>query len=479
MFVRRCFLFVLYLALLAPRVLSEDRTMPNVVLVLADNLGTGDIGCYGSKLHRTPNIDQIAAEGTKFTSFYVTSGVCTPSRASLMTGCYAQRLNMHISDKGASVLQPVATKGLHPDEVTLAELFKKRGYRTACYGKWHLGDQLEFLPTRQGFDDFLGVPYSEDMVKELRPDDWPELPLMRNEEVIEAPVDCEKLTRIYTEAAVEFISESKERPFFLYLPMARPGSTKVVHVDNAFRGKSANGLYGDCVEELDWSMGEILKALKAANVESNTLVVWTSDNGAVNRNPQQGSNEPYKGWGYGTSEGGMRMPCVMRWPGMVPEGHVCDAVSTTLDFWPTFHEVLDLEFNDALKRDGHDMRNIWFAKAGTDSPYDKTGFFYYHMAQLQAVRRGPWKLYLPLEPQPLANGRKTKEQMLQLFNVREDVREDNEASALQPELVAQLLELAEQARADLGDQDRVGAGQRPAGFVENPTQRVLTSAQNQ
>ncbi|MCA9033273.1 MAG: sulfatase-like hydrolase/transferase, partial [Planctomycetaceae bacterium] len=243
----------------------------------------------------------------------------------------------------------------------------------------------------------------------------------------------------------------------------------------AFRGKSANGLYGDCVEELDWSMGEILKALKAADIESNTLVVWTSDNGAVNRNPQQGSNAPYKGWGYGTSEGGMRMPCVMRWPGVVPKGHVCDAVSTTLDFWPTFYGVLGLEFDDALKRDGHDMQSIWFAEAGTDSPYDETGFFYYHMAQLQAVRRGPWKLYLPLEPQPLPNGRKTKEQALQLFNVRDDFSEEQDASAVQPEVVAQLLELAEQARADLGDEGRVGAGQRPAGFVANPTQRVLGS----
>jgi arylsulfatase A len=465
-------LFPLLFSCFVIHTLPAAESRPNIILVVADNLGTGDLGCYGSKLHRTPNLDRMAAEGMRFTSFYVTSGVCTPSRASIMTGAYAQRVSLHVSDTGGAVLQPVAARGLHPDEATTAEVLRPRGYSTACIGKWHLGDQPPFLPTSQGFDEFFGIPYSEDMVQEKRPDEWPPLPLMRGTEVIDAPVDCEKLTRIYTEAAVDFIRRSKDKPFFLYFPEARPGSTSVVHVGNEFRGKSANGLYGDSVEELDWSLGEVLDAVKEQGLDERTLVIWTSDNGAVRRNPAQGSNAPYQGMGYSTTEGGMRMPCLMRWPGKIPAGRVCDEICSSLDFLPTMAALVGASPDPARKIDGYDASDLWLGKDGAKSRYDESGFFFYHMSQLQAVRRGPWKLYLPIDKALVLGAKKPQSQAQRLFDVRNDVSEQHEASAEQPEVVKSLLALAEGARQDLGDVDKPGKGQREPGRVTNPTGRT-------
>ena len=287
------------------RALPAAERPPNIVLFFVDNLGNGDIGCFGSKLHRTPHIDRLATEGTKFTSFYVASGVCTPSRAALMTGCYPPRVSMHVSGDGTPVLRPLDTKGLHPDETTIAEVLKTAGYATAIFGKWHLGDQREFLPTRQGFDFFFGIPYSDDQTKDKQPDKWPELPLLRNERVIEAPVDRNYLVKRCTEEAIYFIEQNRDRPFFVYIPHTMPGSTPHPFSSPAFRGKSSNGDYGDAVEELDWSVSEVDRALQRLNLFDNTLVIWTADNGAVQRNPPQGRCAPYKGWGYDTSEGAM------------------------------------------------------------------------------------------------------------------------------------------------------------------------------
>jgi arylsulfatase A len=440
---------------------------PNIVLIFVDNLGNGDIGCFGSTLHRTPNIDRLAAEGTKFTSFYVASGVCTPSRAALMTGCYPRRVNLHVSGSGGAVLRPLDTKGLHPDEDTIADVLKRADYATGIFGKWHLGDQPEFLPTRQGFDYFFGIPYSDDMTREKMPDTWPELPLMRNDKAIEAPVDRDYLVKRTTEEAIAFIERNRDRPFFAYVPHTMPGSTPTPFSSPAFRGKSKNGNYGDAVEELDWSTGEITAALKRLGLERTTLVIWTSDNGAVQRNPPQGSGAPYRGFGYDTSEGAMRMPCVMRWPGKIPAGRTSDELCGTMDLLPTFAKLAGAPLPRA-PIDGHDIRPLLFGESGAKSPWDDVGFAFYRMEQLQAIRAGPWKLYLPLEKKLTNNAKKTAPVKLQLFDVRHDVHEDHEVSAQQPEVVRRLLSLAEKIRAEIGDVDRPGKGQRPAGVAANP-----------
>jgi arylsulfatase A-like enzyme len=446
---------------------SSAAERPNIVLIFVDNLGNGDIGCFGSKLHRTPHIDRLAGEGTKFTSFYVASGVCTPSRAALLTGCYPRRVNLHVSDKNSPVLQPVSSKGLHPDEVTLAEVLKSAGYATTCIGKWHLGDQPALLPTRQGFDEFFGIPYSDDMTRDKRPADWPELPLMRGERVIEAPADRDLLVKRCTEEAIAFIERNKDRPFFVYLPHTMPGSTQHPFSSADFRGRSKNGDYGDAVEELDWSTGQIMGALARLRLDENTLVIWTSDNGAVARNPPQGSNAPYKGPAYDTSEGAMRMPCVMRWPGQVPAGRTCDELLTTMDLLPTLARFAGAELPPKTI-DGHDVRPLLLGDAGAKSPWDERGFCYYRMEQLQAVRAGPWKLYLPLAAKLISNNRKTAPAKLELYDVRNDVGELREVSADHPDIVQRLLALADRTRRDIGDGDQTGPGQRPAAIVSNP-----------
>jgi arylsulfatase A-like enzyme len=468
------YLFAVALALLfdAPGAFPK----PNIIVILCDNLGNGDVACFNpATKHRTPNLDRMAAEGRRFTSFYSASGVCTPSRAALMTGCYPRRVGLHISATGGAVLQPVAARGISPSEETMAELMKRAGYVTACIGKWHLGDQPEFLPTRHGFDSYFGIPYSEDMERGKVPGrDWPDLPLLRNEKVIEAPVDVQHLMRRSTEEAVKFIAANKAHPFFLYFPAAGPGSRTVCYPGPAFRGKSANGLYGDAIEELDWSAGEILKALKQHSLDENTIIVWTTDNGAVNRNPPQGSNAPYKGMGYTTTEGGQRMPCIVRWPGKVPAGTVCDELCTMMDLVPTLTKLAKAPQPKA-KIDGHDIAPLMFGAKGAKSLYDETGFFYYQVTQLQAVRAGPWKLYLPLDSKN-AHGptkKKPQPQKLALYDVRNDVSEQREVSAQHPDVVVRLTAMAEKARAELGDGERKGAGQRDAGHVENPKPLLL------
>lgn len=449
---------------------GEVPERPNVILIVCDNLGYGDVGCYGSKLHNTPHIDRMATEGLRFTDFYVTSGVCTPSRASIMTGCYPRRVNLHVSDTGGRVLQPVSPKGLHPDEITIAEVLKSAGYATAIIGKWHLGDQLEFLPTRQGFDSYLGIPYSDDMTaRKGKP--WPPLPLMRDESVIDAPADRNELTRLYTQEAVRFIAAHKNSPFFLYIPQAMPGSTAAPFASKAFRGRSKNGPYGDSVEELDWSTGEILKAVRENGVENRTLVIWTSDNGAPRRNPPQGSNAPLKGWGYDVSEGGMRVPCIARWPGVVPAGKICSDLVTAMDFYPTFAALARATLPEDRRIDGKNILALLTGELGAKSPHK--AFYYYYMEQLQAVRSGAWKLYLPLANKIVNPARKRARFEAELYNLDDDLAERQNVAELHPQVVARLRELAERARADVGDDDVQTDYQRPAGWVEQPQPRVV------
>ncbi len=445
---------------------------PNFIIILADNLGYGDIGCFGSSLHRTPNIDRMAEEGMKLTGFYASSGVCTPSRASLMTGCYPRRVGLHYTDRGRQVLRPVSPYGLNPDETTIAEVLKQAGYATAIIGKWHLGDQPEFLPTRQGFDYYYGIPYSDDMVgaKSLPGEEiiWPPLPLMRNERVIEAPVDRKLLTRRYTEQAIEFITEHRDKPFFVYLPHAMPGSTRAPFASERFRGKSANGPWGDSVEELDWSTGEIMAAIERLGLDDNTLVVWTSDNGAPRRDPPQGRNAPLGGWGYTTAEGGQRVPCVVRWPAKVPAGSACSALTTTMDLLPTLAHLAGADLPERTI----DGKDIWPLLAGETNESPHEAFYYYYCPQLQAVRSGQWKLALPLDEKWISFRGKTEPSPATLYDVVADPGETTNRAQQHPDVVRRLLELAEQARAELGDVDRPGAGQRPVGRVEDPRPQV-------
>ncbi len=463
---------------------GEDQPLPNFIVVFCDNLGYGDIEPFGSTLHRTPNLNRMAREGRKFTHFYVSAGVCTPSRASILTGCYAQRVGMHYNPRDGWVLRPISPYGLHPDEVTVARMLKSQGYATGIIGKWHLGDQPDFLPTRYGFDSFFGIPYSDDMTQETgqrlgaRMDGhaWPPLPLMENETVIEAPVDRNLLTRRYSDRALAFIEENRNRPFFLYLAEAMPGSTAAPFASPEFQGSSRNGPWGDAVQELDWSLGRILDKLVQLGIDSQTLVVWTSDNGAPGRpdleDLSRGSNRPLFGRGYTTAEGGFRVPTIMWWPGRVPAGTVCDQLATTMDLLPTFAHLAGTQPPQDRIIDGQDIRPLIFGEPGARTPHD--AFYYYAQDQLQAVRSGPWKLFLPLESfSRHPHFRKGQDPEPLLFHLIDDVGSTRNVAGQHPDQVRRLSALAEIARADLGDAGRPGANQRPPGKVDNPQPRLL------
>ena len=455
---------VLLVSLLASPALAEKPRQPNIVFIYCDNLGYGDIEPFGSKKHRTPNLNRMAREGRKFTHFYSASGVCTPSRAALMTGCYPSRVSMDVTD--GAVLRPVSKIGLHPQERTIAELLKAHGYATAIFGKWHLGDQPEFLPTRQGFDYFLGIPYSDDMTP--RPGtNWPALPLMENEHVIEEPTYRNLLTKRLNEAAVKWIADHHRQPFFLYLAECMPGSTRAPFASPRFAGRSKNGPWGDSIEELDWSVGQVLDALKRHQIDDNTLIIWTSDNGAPRRSPPQGLNLPLGGWGYTTAEGGMRVPCIMRWPRRIPAGTTCDQLCTTMDMFPTFAALAGIDVPSRPPIDGKDIRPLLTGDRAT-SPH--TAFYYYRLEQLQAVRAGDWKLYLAYESR--TRDGKTATAKPRLYDVRRDAGETNNVVDQHADVVARLMKHAEQGRAELGDQGIRGAGRRPHGVNDHPTPRI-------
>ncbi len=463
---------------------SDNAQLPNFIVVFCDNLGYGDIEPFGSKVHRTPALNRMAAEGRKFTHFCVTAGVCTPSRSSLMTGCYSQRVGMHDNPRDGQVLRPVSPYGLNPEEVTIAEVLRSAGYRTGMIGKWHLGDQLAFLPNQQGFDWFYGIPYSDDMTEEVgrrvadrfKGPPWPPLPLLKNSTVIEAPVDRDQLTRDYTLRALEFIEDNQTRPFFLYMPQAMPGSTSAPFASADFKGRSRNGPWGDSIEELDWSIGKIMDQLVKLGIDQRTLVIWTSDNGAPMAREMsslaRGTNRPLHGRGYTTSEGAFRVPTIMWWPNHVPSGTVCSELATTMDLLPTLAAMGHGQVPTDRKIDGHDITPLILGKAAAKSPYE--AFYFYERDQLQAVRSGPWKLFLPLDnftKHPHFTRGKNSESpgtVPLLFNVEQDIDCSTNVAADHPEVVARLTELGERARLELGDRGRTGRGQRQPGRVSNP-----------
>lgn len=458
---------------------NKNALQPNIVLIVTDNLGYGDIEPFGSEIIRTPNLNRMAKEGRKFTHFYVTAGVCTPSRASIMTGSYAQRVGMDYNDRDGNVLRPISPYGLHPDEVTVAEVVQQAGYATGIIGKWHLGDQKPFLPTRQGFDYFFGIPYSDDMTQvvgqrigeRLDGKRWPPLPLMLNEEVVEAGIDRNLLTKRYTQKALEYIEAHKDTSFFLYIPQAMPGSTKKPFASEKFRGKSQGGPWGDSVEELDWSTGEIMNKLEELEIAEHTLLIFTSDNGAPMGEDlsgmERGTNRPLYGRGYTTSEGGFRVPTLMWWPGTIPGGTVHGELVTTMDLLPTFAHLAGGKLPDARIIDGYNIWPLLKDTASTQSPYDV--FYYYHQEQLQAVRRGPWKLFVPLEEfSQHPHFREGEGHEPLLFNVREDISSRHNVAKANPKVVEELMEWAQKGRRDLGDTNNPGKNQRPPGKIENP-----------
>ena len=440
---------------------------PNYVLIFCDDLGYGDLGCYGSTKNRTPRIDAMAKEGMRFTSFLSSSPVCTPSRASLLTGCYARRVGMHEDFTGHWVLIPRSRRGMHANEWTLPEMLKAKGYATACIGKWHLGDQPPHLPTAHGFDEYYGIPYSNDMASARRGD--PPLPLVQDTKVIEAPANQATLTKRYTHSAVRFIERNKSKPFFLYLPHTFPHLP--LFASKEFHGKSANGRYGDSVEEIDWSTGKILDALKQHGLDKNTLVIFTSDNGSNGRNG--GSNAPLSGAKGGTMEGGMRVPMIARWPGRIPAGGTCNELSSTMDFLPTF-AALSGGLLSANKIDGHDITPLLTGTKGAASPYEV--FYYYRRRQLQAVRWGDWKWHLPLAntfPNWTTANQKGRGRPGKLVNLKTDLAEEVDVTAANPKVMAKMRELVAQAEAALGNEDRQGKEQRPATTLKSSKPMVL------
>lgn len=456
---------------------SENESSPNFVIVFCDDLGYGDIGIYGNKIHRTPRIDKMAKEGVLFTDFYVSSGLCTPSRASLLTGSYAQRVDMSVSAKpwgvvGRQVLFPKAKKGLNPNEVTIPEILKEQGYSTACIGKWHLGDQPEFLPTKQGFDYYYGIPYSNNMERDpynyIKERDFCPLPLMQGEKVIEAPVNQNTITKRYTEEVISFIAKNKKKPFFIMLAHAMTHTP--LYAGDEFRGKSDNGIYGDAVEEIDWSTGKILDYLRENNLANNTIVIFTSDNGASS--VYGGTNSPLAGWKGSTMEGGMRVPCIFWCPGKLEAREVKNTYATTMDFLPTITSLANGKLPENRKLDGHNITDLLTGKV-SKSPYEV--FYYYQLEQLQAVRKGSWKLHLPLDSMygnfhiaEIVGGREPA-----LYNLDNDISESNNLAELYPEIVSDLVTEAEKARIEIGDFGIQGKAVRPAAIVENPKAQLL------
>ena len=456
-----CFFPLLSLLISAPLVQATERK-PNIIIVFCDDLGYADIGPFGATKHATPVLDQMSREGMRLTDFYSTCPVCTPSRASLMTGCYPRRVNMHVDEKNLCVLFPAARKGLNPREVTIAEVLKEQGYATMCIGKWHLGDHPDFMPTSHGFDHYFGIPYSNDMNRKEVP-----LPLVRDLEVIEDSVQKDTtITARYTTEAVRFIRENSKKPFFLYLPHT------AVHLPlvpgKKFKGSSKGGAYGDWVQEIDWSMGELFKALKTGGLDENTLVLFTSDNGSARE--KQGSNLPLRGRKGRTDEGGMRVPCIVRWPGKIPAGSSSGAITSTLDLLPTLATISGGRIPSDRIIDG---KNIWPILNGTTTDHPREAFFYYQMDQLQAVRSGDWKLFVAMDSKRRNWGKPEGKKELALFNLASDIHEDKNVAAENPEIVKKLIAHAEAARKDLGDVDRPGKGQRKAGWVENASPRLL------
>lgn len=481
-------MYRLLLLLLASVALAEDRP-PNIVLILVDDLGYGDVGCFGARDIRTPHLDALAKQGTRFTDFYVAQAVCTASRAALLTGCYPNRVGM----QGA--LNHTSRFGLNPAEWTLPKMLKDRGYATACFGKWHLGTVPELSAPRQGFDEFFGLPYSNDNSK-YHPSlaaEMPPLPLLDGERVAELDPDQSTFTARFTAKSVDFIERHRDRPFFLYLPHVMPHVP--IFASAKFKGRSGRGLYGDVVEELDDAIGTVLATLRETGLEKNTIVLFFSDNGAwMSYGEHAGSNRPFREGKLTCFEGGVRSPLIVRWPGQVPAGRTCGTPFMSIDLLPAFVEAIGGKA-PSLKIDGRSALSL-LRGASDAAPHE--ALFYYAGEELHAVRSGQWKLhfahpyltnignpgkagkpsaYGEYAPLPITDssmnaiasrhGQKVAAQPLALYDLTTDPGETRDLSAQHPEIVARLSALAGPVRIALGDKltGAPGTERRPAGFV--------------
>jgi arylsulfatase A len=453
----------------SPRQLHAQTPPPNVVLILTDDQGYSDLGCYGSKKIKTPRIDRMAAEGMRFTGFYVAANVCTPSRAAMLTGCYPQRVGMGEIPQvpggkpwQTRVLYPDAPFGLNPSEITIARLLKTRGYAMGIIGKWHLGDRKPFMPLDHGFDYFFGCLYTNDT---------PGITFTRGYEKIEGEIDQATFTDRYTDESIRFIREHRDKPFFLFLSHTMPHVP--IHVAERFRGKSAGGLYGDVIEALDESTGKILDLLAELKLDGNTLVIFTSDNGPwLAKGESGGSATPLRGGKGGSYEGGQRVPCILRWPGVIPPGGVCHELAVNFDFFTTLANLAGAPIPSDRIIDGKDLGDLMRGKPGAKSPHDY--FIYYNGNRMHGVRAGQWKLKIPttLAEEFGDYAKLDNPQTIiprALYNLETDPGEQKNVLKDHPDVAEKLQAMIEAAREDLGDSRRnlMGKNVRPIGQVQS------------
>ncbi len=466
---------------------AESTDRPNIVLIFTDDLGYGDLPSFSQTPIRTPNIDRLAAQGTRFTDFYVAQAVCTASRASLMTGCYANRVGL------AGALNHTSPTGISRDEELLPELLQSQGYATAMFGKWHLGLPPYFSPLNNGFDQWLGIPYSNDNTK-YHPvlfDTMPPLPLYDGDKVVEEDSDQALFTKRFTEAATAFIDEHREQSFFLYVPHPMPHVP--IFASSDFKGKSARGLYGDVIEELDWSVGEIMMAIDRNGLTDNTLFIFTNDNGPfLSYGTHAGRSGKLREGKLTAFEGGVRVPTIMRWPGKIPAGETCTTPIMTIDLLPTLCRLTGAPL-PKHKIDGVDVSDV-LTGLQTNDPHESLVF--YSGTELHAIRAGRWKLHFPhayltprddlrddgkpagfgkLEPLSITqsgvegiasrHGYRVEHLPLSLYDLSSDASESNNVAHSHPEIVASLTAIANQHRSELGDSltDQIGSGVRNVG----------------
>ncbi|MDN5216840.1 sulfatase [Fulvivirgaceae bacterium BMA12] len=464
--------------------ITKDNAPPNVVIIFTDDQGYADVGTFGAEGFSTPNLDAMAANGMKFTDFYVASSVCSPSRAALLTGCYPQRVGIPgvlFPERQNTEWNPDQrnTKtGLHQDEITIAEMLKEKGYATGAFGKWHLGHHRQFLPLQQGFDEYFGLPYSNDMRPSKRKGKtpYPELPLMSGNKVHRyMEEDQSMLTTVYTEHAVDFIKRNKDQPFFVYLAHSMPHIP--LYVSEKFKGYSEKGIYGDVIEEIDWSVGQINKVLTDLGLEENTLVVFATDNGPwLIFGDHGGSAYPLREGKMTSFEGGQRVPCLMKWPKTIPAGSICGEIASTMDLLPTIAEISGAPL-PSHKIDGHSIVGLISGKKDARSPTE--AFYYYRGWNLEAVRVGKWKLHLPHEYHRVIvseegniHGRKGIKSKIELslFDLSNDIGEKHNIAAGNADIVNALLAKIGEMKQELGTTEKEGAGKRDCGWQINPEQ---------